>query len=251
MFSSDQPNTGRHMRFYVVMATLVIGGIFFFLLMNNGEGSFTSTVGKAIDSTSLSSGDLEDGSAAQVSSKGVSKDAHRVTVKMDVNVIPTFKKKVSIGDLTVKFRDVENQITVNDDRLELHNLDSVELKVSGFEGDANVDALGLSLDGMARRIEVNGVVLASAKDIKVSFGKISYDYADFDQLVISDISIASASGDVTVSDRLSYKLDGESIGLYNVQGRLTFDQVGSSTTSLEGSAKGIDLAGEVLSLEVR
>ena len=257
MFSSDQPQSGHHLRFYIVMATLVIGGIFFFLLMNNnGEGSFTSTVGKAIDSAPLL-GDSADSSdvSAVVSESGSksssSKNAHLVSVKMDVDKVPSFKKKISAADITIKFKDVDSQVSVNNDRLELHNLDSVEMKVSGFEGDAGLDALGLALDGTARRIEVNGVVLASAKDIKVSFGKITYDYADFDQLVISDLAVPASSGDITVSDRLSYKLAGESVALNSVQGRLTFDNSGASVTTFEGTARGIDFAGEALTLQVR
>lgn len=256
MFSSEQPQSGHHMRFYIVMATLVIGGIFFFLLMNNNGGSFTSTVGKAIDGTVLSNG-ADNGSAssetvASVSSaRSVSKDAHQVAVKLEVDQIPSFSRKVTVSDISVKFRAVDNQISVNNDRLELHNLNTVQLKVSGFDGQVNLDATGLGLEGSARRIEVNGVVLASAKDIKISFGKIAYDSATLDQIVLSDITVGNADGDITVSDRLNYKLQGESVGLYNVAGSLTVDQAGTASSEFEGTARGIDLNGAALSLEVR
>ncbi len=257
MFSSEQPQSGHHMRFYIVMATLVIGGIFFFLLMNNNGGSFTSTVGKVVDGTVLSeNSDTQatverEPAVAVSSSKSVSKDAHQVAVKLDVNQIPTFSRKVTVNDVIVSFRDVDNQISVNNDRLELHNLNTVQLKVSGFEGQVSLDATGVGLEGLARRIEVNGVVLASAKDIKIAFGKIAYDSATLDQVVLSDLTVGNADGEITVADRLNYKLQGESVGLYNVAGSLTVDQAGSASSVFEGTARGVDLNGAALSLEVR
>ncbi len=259
MFSSEQPQKNHHMRFYIVMATLVIGGIFFFLLMNNNGGSFTSTVGKVVDGTVLSDGTdstsengaITDAVSLLSSTSSVSKDAHQVSVKLDVDQIPVFSQKVTVSDISATFKGVDNQISVNNDRLELHNLNSVELKISGFDGQVSLDGAGLGIDGTARRIEVNGVVLASAKDIKVAFGKIAYDSMTLDQIVLSDLSVASANGQINAADRLTYALQGESVGLYNVAGSLTVDHATSAGTHFEGTARGIDLNGDALSLQVR
>ena len=254
----------NHLRFYMFMVTLVLGGLFFLLYLNDDESSGNSLI-TAITGYALNpSNDTEEGNATLdpaeeldqefnklLNEGGKLKNYRSVPLELSFNRVPIVQKEATIREVELEFDDLSTTIIVNGDKLELKNLKEVKLSIEDFAGMVNFGSSELSLSGTARRIEVNGVVLASAKDIKVSFGKIMYDYADFDQLVISDLSVGAANGEVTVSDRLNYKLEGEGIGLYNVQGRLTFDLAGSTTTSFIGIVRGIDLAGEILSLEVR
>ncbi len=250
MFSSDPPQKQNHFRFYIVMATLVIGGIFFFLLMNNEDSKLTSAVVGTTEDAIEEPEEFELSSSSKTSTLAP-KNAKEVDVKVDFSEVPVFRKKTSVNDITLRFTDVTSQINVNNDRLELHNLNNVELEIEGFQGEVSLDNAGISLSGTARKVIVNGIVLASAKDIKISFGKIAYDYADFDQLSLTDISYPQGSGELTVEERLRYELQNEQFTLYNFGGRITLDRSGTSLASLIGTAKGIDLSGEVLSLGVR
>ncbi len=251
MFSSDAPQRQNHVRFYIVMATLVIGGIFFFLLMNNEEGKLTSAVvGQTDNLAATDESELEPFSETSQSST-LPKNAKEVDLRVDFSQIPVFRKKTTVNDITLRFTDVSSQINVNNDRLELHNLNSVDLEIEGFQGEISLDSAGIALSGTARKIIVNEVVLASAKDIKISFGKIAYNYADFDKISLTDITFPTGSGELTVEERLRYDLQNEQFTLYTFGGRITFDRSGENLASLTGTAKGIDLSGEVLSLGVR
>lgn len=254
------PHQGSHMRKYLLIATLIIGGIFLLLLMNNDRpgGSITSAIIENVKNSSLS-GVISGNSKTIIESENTPqfpKSGHRVDFTLSSNTIPILEKEVTISQLSLNSADISPHIKVNGDNLELSNIQEINLKIAGFNGKISVDDVLFSLDGSAKRLEINGIALVSDKEISISFEGLEYHHASFEEIALDSVQFVSGTGNFKVSDGLEYKLEeGQSITIYQYLGNLNINKGGDNSTMsgslFEGSSEGVDIIGKSLNLNLR
>ncbi len=245
-----QQSTGtphHNLRFYIVMITLIVGGIFFLLYMNDSNDfSLTSAIIGVSGNTS-SSDSLEQGTSEKTTAL---KNAKEVDVVLSFDQIPTVNKEAKVRDLELRFDDLTTKINVNNDKLELNNLQQVTLRLKDFSGNLNFDLGGFSLDGTSRSIEVNDIALSSAGLIKISFDNLDYKYLSLDEIELKRLELPRGDGELKVAEKLQYTLqqDGVKINLFN--GKLIIDRDAETLLNLEGVARGISVSGALLTADL-
>ena len=259
MITPHTSHSKHHLRFYIVTATLIIGGILFLLSLNNNGSNFSLTsaiVGVANDTLTL------DGETFQVTKEPTVEDVIKqeaketdktVPVLLSFDQIPKVEKKAKIEKVSLRFDDVTTTvIKLNNDKLELNNLDTVDLDIEDFKGEVDFDASGLSMDGTAARIEVNKVAFSSPEDIKLSFQNLRYKTLEIDELELEDIDFPVGDGNLEVTGKLTYNIQQESMDIYYFLGKLSINKDDIDTgISLDGVARSVGINGESLSLNLR
>lgn len=251
---------GSHIRKYLLIITLIVGGFFLLLLMNNDHpgGGITSAVIENVKNSSL--GNVISGkSKTVVVSDNVlpsSKSGHHVDFTLTSNTIPIIEKEVTISQLSLHSTDVSPRIKVNGDNLELGNIKGINFNIADFNGRVSVDDVLFSLDGSAKRLEVNGIALASDKQISISFQELEYQQASFEEIALDVTQFVSGTGNLKVSDGLEYKLEeGQSITIYQYLGNININKGEDNNTIkgslFEGSSDGVDIIGKSLNLNLR
>jgi len=193
-----QPRLAHHnLRFYIVLITLVIGGIFIFLLMNSdGDSSLSSAVVGTMENAGLENEDTFDPEGFFSTSEEQKElmvdeeqdmfeealDINQVEFTLNFNQIPIIEKEARIEEMSLRFEDLTTNININNDKLELNNLKDVNLKIKGLVGEINLNEYGASVTGTARRIEVNDIALSSLGEIKLSFENLNYKYLEIDEI---------------------------------------------------------------------
>ena len=271
----------HHMRFYIVMTTIVIGGIFLLLLANNDGNNFGITGAFTSEQSTLESdlntiegNNFETGTSASDDEpdtlatnairriitkrevkdeiqKEMQKESKEVEISLTFDQIPQVSKEAKLDEMELSFDDLTTRINVNDDKLELNNLQQVTLRIEGFIGDFRFDSTGLSLNGKAKRLEVNDVALSAKKDIKISFDNLDYQKLTVGSIELQDVVLEEGNGQLSVENKLTYTLDSEAISLYLFNGKLNIDRSLGTALTLEGIAKGIGISGDILNLDVR
>jgi len=267
------------------MTTLVIGGIFIFLFMNNNtDGGFSLTSALISDSSEQADAEAEDnvveteefvigdnGEMVKVQTKTfypsdpetseetedskdeeVTKRAPKGTRRIDFSLnfdqIPHIKKEAKIQQIELRFEDLDTKINVNNDKLELNNLQEVSLKIKDFEGKVNFNELGISIDGKAKRLEVNNIALSSYGEIDLSFSDLDYEFLNINDLELKEIELANGNGKIEITDKMEYSLSGEEVSIFSYKGGLTIDRNADDKLEIEGIAKGLSVNGDLMSL---
>ncbi|MBT5342817.1 hypothetical protein HOL59_04475 [Candidatus Woesearchaeota archaeon] len=252
-----QHSSHQHLRFYVVMTTLIIGGIFLFLLMNNNETGFSLT--SALISDTSREADTEETDISEESiipeneleetvSKTAKDGSHKIDLSLDFNQIPSVKKEAKFEEIELRFDNLDTKINVNNDKLELNNLQEVNLKVKNFVGKLNFNGNGVSLDGTAKRIEVNDIALSSYGEIKISFDDLNYEFLNIKDIELKELELSRGDGHLEVGDKLSYSLSNEEVSVYSYKGGFTIDRNADTSLEVDGSAKGVSVNGDLMSL---
>ncbi|MDP3733982.1 MAG: hypothetical protein Q8R37_02025, partial [Nanoarchaeota archaeon] len=140
--------------------------------------------------------------------------------------------------------------------VELSNIQEINLNIAEFNGRISIDDVLFSLDGSAKRLEINGIALASDKEISISFEGLEYNHASLEEIALDIVQFVSGVGNLKVSDGLEYKLEeGQSVTIYQYLGSINLDLVGDNSTtsgsSFEGSSEGVDIIGKSLNLNLR
>ena len=249
-----------HLRFYLVMVTLVVGGILFLLFMNDSE-KFSLTSAIVGSHKNESSGEelltneeifsADEGAIDEVFSKKIEQNANEVDLTLSFDEIPNVAKKSKIRDIELHFTNPGAKINVNNDRLELNNLDEVILKIEGFNGDISLQRLGFSVDGTAKSINVNGIALSAKTQMKVSFTDISYDYLSLEDIQLEEVEFPVGSGELKVSEKLTYSLEQDTLKIFFFNGKMVIDRDADTLLTLEGVAKGVSAGGALLNFNLR
>ena len=263
MQNSPQPHR-PHLRFYVFMVTLVVGGLFFLLYLNDGDGSDTSLIsaitGYSSANTSEENADNDpneelDQEFDKLISEGNKLKSNRggVPVALTFNRIPEVEKEAKISVLNLEFDDLSTTITVNGDQLELKNLKEVDLSIEDFAGKVILGSTEFSLAGTARRIEVNDIAFSSEKEVPILFQGLNYQHLHIADLELKDLELDRGNGELTVGEKLRYTLDDEELKILYFNGGLTIDKEARNSTSLamEGEVKGLYIGGELLTFTLR
>ena len=245
-----------HLRFYIFMATLVVGGLFFLLFMNE-DGVQGNSLVSAI--TGYSSANISEESIEETSNfdeefnqlLGVGskvKNYRSIPLMLSFNRIPVVEKEAKISEVKLEFDDLSTTIMINGDQLELNNLKEVELSIEGFAGLVNFGSSELSLSGTARRIEVNDIAFSSEKEVPIIFQGLNYGRLHISDIELKDLELGEGDGKLTVGEKLSYVLDNEEVKMIYFNGALTIDKGARNATFLvmEGDVQGLYTGGQLL-----
>ena len=259
---SPPPAHHHHVRFYIVMATLVLAMVVFVLYLNDDNngvsltGAITGYVSGDEGTTETTTTQLstqetnEDSSATPYLTKEES--GREVNIDLSFEEIPTVEQsKVKIKGMELRFDDLSTKINVNDDRLELNNLEEVNLRISDFSGDFSLDERGISLDGTTKILDVNGISLSSKKEISISFKDLDYSFLSIDEIELNNLELPTGNGELKVSEKLTYELEQEEVKLNYFNGRLSINELNGTGVNMLGIARGIDVSGALLDLNLR
>jgi len=261
MHSTTHHSSRSQMRFYIVMITLVLGGITFLLLLNNDgqDFNFTSAIigdtpNEVIDKEVLQEVEAEayEQEIEKVFSKEIEKDSKEVELAISFDKVPKVKERAKLQELEIRFEDLSTTINVNEDRLELNNLEEVTLRISGFNGEVDFNEDGFSLDGMAKRIEVNGVAFSSSDKLAIMFNDLDYKAFYIAEIALDELEMDKGNGILNVGTKLSYALEEDELKVFSFIGSLDVDKEYDSTNVLvmEGTSQGLKVSGKALDFNI-
>ncbi len=256
MINQHSAHPHHSLRHYVIIATLIVGGIFVLLLVNKDGDRFDLTTAMVSE---LSGGNgSEDISIAEEElwlesgSETERKINNPLSLILTFNQIPSIKKEVSVDEISLEFTDLTTKIKINDDRIELNNIEEVGLDIKEFSGTIIFNKESLSLDGLAKRIAVNGVTLSSSKeDLKISFDDLVYTYLDLTEVEMEELELPAGNGNLEMEEKLSYVLEDESLKLGSFKGDMILSREDEIVLGMEGLANGLTLRGSLLNLNLR
>ena len=257
MIHPHGPKHHHNIRFYIVSATLIIGGILLLLSLNNSTDDFSLTsavVGiKGDPLEKLDSLEVEELDRVDIAlEKETKTQAKTIGILLTFDNIPKIQKEAKVKEMLLKFEGLTTStIRVDDDKLELNNLDEVSLSLDEFKGDMEFDSSSLSLNGIANKIEVNGVAFSSEKNIKISFENLEYQHLEIGELELENLRFETGNGDLKVQEKLDYNINQEEVKLYYFKGKVSIYNNFNNTINLEGDAKGISVSGDLLNLNLR
>jgi len=259
MFDKGASQGGHrsHLRFYIFMATLVLGGLFFLLYANEGQdgsnGFMSAIVGYSENVSDKLSGQGQELDIAeelnQLAGEGSkAKNYRSVPVSISFNKIPTVDKNATMDGVALEFDDLSTTILVNDDKLELKNLKEVTLSIHEFIGQVHLEASELSLSGTAKSIEVNNIAFSSEKSLPISFQGLNYKHLQLLNIELKDLELPRGDGELRVGEKLRYTLEDEELKMLYFKGALIVDKKYSNESNLllEGDVKGLYDNGDLL-----
>ena len=256
----------NRLRHYIIMTTVVLAGLFVILLFNNQSGGvgITSAVVENVRNSSIIQGisNARGPTEANLELERIIPSANDIEFLLLSSAIPQLAKETRIETLTIIFNDLATPITVNEDKLELNGLSEVTLELAGFYGNLAIDERQFSLDGIAKKFEVNGISLSSTNEIKISFTRLNYQKTIINGAEFKDLEFVSGEGSIQVGNRLKYGFEsGQIITIYNYVGDLSINKalpavdlnstIEESGAQLQGFAKGLDVVNGALNLNLR
>ena len=243
------------------MITLVVGGIFFLLLMNDG--------GTPLSLTSLIVGDSglgEEGNSSEgrfvfgndgevivldVPENDFPLDGREVDVKLALDSVPHISTQTKIRRMEVAFTDTSTKITVNGDKLELSNADEVTLIMDDVQGLVEFDRDYLSYGGEVEGFSVNGVSLISKGTIFIEFEDIDYKSISIEEIELENLEFERGDGSLEVSEKLKYSLEQDKVAMFYFNGKIQVEKATGSNLGMEGVARGISVSGALLSFNLK
>ena len=246
MFHGPSPHARHHnTRFYIVAVTVIVAAIFLFLFLDKG-GDIS---GAAIV------GDFSGDNVEELEKEAVAEEVALENMEKDFSLtfdkVPKINTEAKIETLTLTFNDPSTIININEDRLELSNLEEINLDIEGFLGEISLNEVSLSLDGTAKRIEVNNVALSSKEELEISFQNLKYNGLNINDVRLSELKFPVGKGVLKVAERLTYILENENVGLNYFRGNLVLGKNTNTTSGLEGTVKGLSVNGEAFSLALK
>ncbi|MDP3699119.1 MAG: hypothetical protein Q8R47_06045 [Nanoarchaeota archaeon] len=260
MFSQGSPQGHRsHLRFYVFMVTLVLGGLFFLLYSNENHDNTSSLISAIVGYSENMTQELDSEATEpdikqelnQLIGEGNKvKNYRSIPLSLSFDQIPTLEKNATVERVDLEFDDLSTTITVNGDKLELKNLKEVTLSIQDFIGRLNLETSELSLSGTATRIEVNNIAFSSEKALPISFQGLNYKHLQLLNIELKDLGLPRGEGELRVGKKLRYTLEDEELKMLYFKGTLTVDKKHSNNSMLlmEGDVKGLYDTGDLLTL---
>lgn len=258
---SQQPN-GRqhahHFRYYIVLGTLIVGGIFLVLLFNERGLSLTSAiVGADGELTKDGRLNLFRGSGNSTGEKSVDvitagSQVGDVATILTFNQVPVVEVvDAKIEGVSLLFGDFATGISINEDRLEMNNLKEVDLNIKDFQGKLYFEDGVISLAGVAKKIEVNGVSLASQKEMNIAFDGLQYQEMHLVNVGLFNLAFPRGNGLLSISDRLEYELVEDEVFIKQFSGNVDVPVREGSRIALDGFIKGLSVKGDIIIFEVQ
>ena len=260
MFNQGAPQGHRsHLRFYIFMVTLVLGGLFFLLYSNENHDTNNSLISAIVGySENATQGlglqeeepepDIEQELNQLVGEGNKVKNYRSIPISLSFDRIPALEKNATVEGVSLEFDDLSTTITVNGDKLELKNLKEVTLSIKDFVGKVEVDASAISLSGTVKSIEANDIAFSSEKALPISFQGLNYKHLQLLNIELKDLDLPQGSGELRVGEKLRYTLEEEELKMLYFKGAVIIDKKysNSSTLLMEGEVKGLYDNGDLL-----
>jgi hypothetical protein len=246
---------GHKLRFYIIMVTLVVGGIFLLLAINDdGKGIDLSSAMISVQQLGNNSETEEVVLEETIFEERVLEEQRTETTNREVNFqlsfnqIPDIEKTIDATSIKV-ITDSNAQVEVNGDALELNNQDEVELTIYNVKSAVlSLDRKSISLEGKVRKIEVNGISLSSKTDLDIKFKNLVYQNLNFEDIKLNYFHLSSGDGKLNVEERLLYTIKDENLRFSYFQGNMEINNENSQSIDLKGIAKGVESSGSDLNL---
>ncbi len=254
-------NAHHTVRYYLVLGTILVGGIFALLLLNEDTEGLTGSVAgfPSIEKAGEAAvEELEPGEglgATAESAVAVKKAAAVADIEHSLDLtmqqIPDLEQEELFADeIIVTFSDPSAVIKIDkEEELNLRNLDEVTLSIHNFLGDLSLEG-SLTLVGDAERLEVNGVVLSTEKSFAITLTNLDFDSVALDGTSF-DISFTSAHGEAHLENKLDYTFAGEDATVAGFVGDATFTTGEEISSHLQGGMDSLVLSGDGLALEIK
>ncbi len=253
-------HSGHKARFYLLILTLMVGSIFTLVMYQKDPTKFSLTGSsielinkKNVTNSSEQAELLLEPEALKQEDQNFIPPSREVEVGVKFTSIPETSKEVKLQELEVHFDNSDGRVYIQlgNDRLEVQKETEVVVKLQDFSGFINFDSEDFSLEGTAGRIEANGLALSSREDLDLSLGNVRYNYLLVDEAEVQGLRLPRGDGELQVAEKLDYRLEQEELNFYVFQGKLLVDTQQELPLTLEGIARGIDVSGALLNIDVR
>jgi hypothetical protein len=242
----------RNARQYLIITTLIIGAIFLVLLINESKndpsGSAVLNVKELGGSILEEGGKIKDvigGSDKEVKEEEKEENEvrlHRLSMRVD-KIPPINQEKSKVGLFDMSFTDFTTEIKINNEQLSLHDLNSVVLTLSEFEGNFGFNENGLSLDGKVSQLIVNGVTLSADDGITVSFEGLTFNTLSLAEVEFEDLAFSQSKGLLIMEEKLSFGIDDDEISIGLFEGSIMLDRTTLETITLDGQVDSLNIEG--------
>jgi hypothetical protein len=255
---SEHHSHGSHVRFYVVMTTLVVLGIVALLVMNDNSSFLTGlTVSGAEDnfgfndSIAIGGNFLNNNNQLTGAVTGFTAD-RELDINLNLNSVPTVSTlSIKVKEMNIKTSDFLTKITVNNDRLELNNVEEVTLSMEGFSGSLNFNDETVSINGNVGKFSVNGVTLSSKVGlINIQFEELPFSYLQQEGVEYTMLDFPRGDGTLRVAEKLDYKLEQDRISMNYFNGNIEITNSGSSRLVMDGVGRGVAVSGSLLNFNL-
>jgi len=263
---NPHPHHSHHnFRFYVVLFTLVIAGIVFLLYLNDnqsgvslnsavvglGGGSSKDALTTETTTMTINNADLttEEQKSLLTDSESYGKEID-FTLTSDQTPLAE-KSEAIIKSMELELTELNSKINVNGDKLELNNQEEVIMTIKGFSGLFNLNEQGLTLDGTAKVLQINGISLSSSNQIKLSFRSLDFQSLAIEEIELKGISLPNGEGQLKIGEKLTYALEQDELTLGYFNGLLEVDKTAEMGTTLEGVGRSININGALFDLNLK
>ena len=234
----------NNLRFFIILGTLFIAGIFLLLLVNDKGFSLTSAIVGSPDEEGEVLYDRDPLMAINSINSNVDV-AKEISLDLMFDGVPELKEeKTKVEQISVDFTNLETEISINGDQLQLQNIQNASLVISGFEGDMLVNGGIISLEGKAKKISINGVSLSSLKELEISSTNLPYDHIFLVEVNLNSIEFPRGSGSLKVGDRLDYPLKDDLITIGSFDGNVLLSKEEVEKVSFVGFSTGVVVQGQ-------
>ncbi len=172
-----------------------------------------------------------------------------INFELQFSNVPEIDATVSLSEISLLASNLGSSVRINGDLLEANS--EVTIDLSDFLGRFKVNAHTTTLDGTISQIHLNGVSLLSDSEISIEIDALSYDAISTDDISFSYMYFPAGDGQLEVADRLSYKLKGDSIDVYDFYGQMILSTKGSYPVTLIGESESLESSSNVLQLGVQ
>ncbi len=183
---------------------------------------------------------LQDETIQTVIDKELKRNSKEVSISLSFDKIPQVGEESKFESITLQFSNPLSGITINNDKLDLNNLQEVDLRIDGFAGQIDFIGDKLSLSGKAKKIEVNGLAFSSLEDLKISFQNLDYNLMDISNIELKYLQFGQGNGNLNIGEKLHYLLEHDDIEVYYFKGDLTVNEnTNTSLLTLGGTTRGV------------
>ncbi len=238
-----------HVRFYIVMTTLVVVGIVFLLLANDDSSFLTSLAVNQEGEKVLPSFELKPPVASDNTSLLL--EGRELDISLELNSVPPLHTQTNVEKVMVKFSDLSPRIMVNNDRLELSNAEQVALTMKDFDGSLAMDGKIVSLAGKVGVFSVNGLTLSSKGSINIFFEDVPYDAVSFEGIELRNLEFPRGDGTLHLAEKLQYELEQDRVSLRYFNGKMEVTRGEQSSLQMEGVATSVSISGALANFDLR
>ena len=263
MINSHHPHHPHQTRHYIIMITLVLGGIFLLLLFNENSSTLTSamvgiTGNESIES--LKTGIIE-GTSNVINGKEVNEiggkevleslpSTDKIDFVLEFDQIPFIENDVKAKSLKINFTKQATKIDLNEDQLDLESLEEVDLELIGYEGKLKLEDYSLTIFGKAKKIKINGITLSAKENLEINFNKLVYEDLSVEEVNLEQINFPRGDGYLEIADKLTYNVVSEEIIVGIFEGNMYVNKNADNKFQIEGSTKVMKSSGETLNLKL-